>query len=67
MRVRISPGLPNITYSILYKKLMCYEYSSQPTEIYGSSAHYLPGKYEQYLPDVEDVIKESLNLIGDSI
>jgi len=40
----------------LYKKEMSYEYDSRPTTVSGSSAHYLPGKWEEYLPDVNDVV-----------
>jgi len=43
----------------LYKKLMSYEYNSQPTTVYGSSAHFLPGDFNEYLPDVQSVVGET--------
>jgi len=46
----------------LHKKLMCYEYESSPTTVYGSSAHYLPSSFYEYLPDVEEVVKETEKL-----
>ena len=46
----------------LYKKLMCYEYESSPTTVYGSSAHYLPGDFYEYLPEPKIVVEETLKM-----
>ena len=44
---------------------MCYEYNSQPTTVYGSSAHFLPGKFEEYLPNVSTVVDEVIKMYED--
>lgn len=59
-------GIQGFKAKALYKNLMCYDYVSQPTEVHGSSAHFLPGKWEDYLPDVDLVISESINLIKEA-
>ena len=48
----------------LYKKLMCFEYNSQPTSLYGVLADKTPGVYYDYLPNIKDVVDESLNIIN---
>lgn len=40
----------------LYKKLMVDEYESAPTTLYGSSADYVPGDWNEYLPEVGQVV-----------
>lgn len=40
----------------LYKKLMCYDYNSAPTYIGGSSADYVTGDWNDYLPDSKEVV-----------
>jgi len=55
-------GAQSYRAKALYKKLMCYEYESSPTTVYGSSAHYVPDDFNKYLPDTELVIKEVLKL-----
>jgi hypothetical protein len=42
----------------MYKKIMAYEYSSQPTEIYGVLGDKFTGDYNEFLPNVEDVVSK---------
>jgi hypothetical protein len=44
--------------SALYKKIALDDMATAPTEIYGSLADKMPGKWEDYLPDVKTVIEE---------
>ena len=46
----------------LYKKLMAYEYNSQPTLINGSAADKLVGDFKDYLPEPDAVVNQVLNM-----
>ena len=64
----ILPYRHNIQYfraKALHKKLMCHEYNSQPTTVYGSSAHFLPGDFYEYLPDSKEVVKMASDLYNE--
>ncbi len=50
--------------SALYKKLTIDDLPSAPTTIEGSVADKVPGKFEDYLPDANDVINEIKKIRG---
>ncbi len=44
----------------LYKKLMVYDYNSQPTELYGVLGDKITGDYLDYLPEPDDVVGQAV-------
>jgi len=49
-------GSQSYRSAALYKKLMCYEYDSAPTHVGGSSADYVTGEWNDYLPEPEEIV-----------
>lgn len=47
----------------LYKKLICEEINSSPTEIYPVLGDGMLGKWEDYLPSIKEVTEETLKMI----
>jgi hypothetical protein len=50
----------------LCKKIMSFDYNSQPTSMLASSADYLTGNWEDYLPDT-DIVVETTKQIYDLV
>lgn len=50
----------------LYKKIALHDMATAPTEIYGSLADKMPGKWEDYLPDT-DVVINRIKRISDRL
>ncbi len=46
----------------LYKKIALDDMATAPTEVYGSLADKMPGKWEDYLPDVKTVVDEIVKI-----
>lgn len=46
-----------------YKRLACQEFDSRPTTVPGSSGEFLIGEWKEYLPDVGQIISETVRVV----